>query len=70
MHIDVAAEIARLEKQIAEKQKFLQTTRAKLANEGFVSRAPQEVVQQQRDQVAELEKQIASLEANLSELKK
>ncbi len=47
--IDVSAESKRLEKQIAEKQKFLQSIQAKLANEGFVSRAPADVVQQQRD---------------------
>ncbi|MCI0458545.1 MAG: valine--tRNA ligase [Gemmataceae bacterium] len=67
--IDVAAEGARLEKQLAEKRKFLQTTEAKLANEGFVKRAPQEVVQQQQNLAADLQKQIATLEANLNELR-
>lgn len=67
--IDPAAEIARLEKQIAEKSKFLDATKAKLANEGFVARAPAEVVQQQRESVAEMEGQIAALRANLAELK-
>jgi valyl-tRNA synthetase len=68
--IDVTAESKRLEKQIAEKQKFLQGIEAKLANAGFVSRAPAEVVQQQRDQVVELQKQIETMTANLAELKK
>jgi valyl-tRNA synthetase len=67
--IDPAAEVLRLEKQIAEKSKFLEATKAKLANEGFVARAPAEVVQQQRESVTELEGQIAALKSNLAELK-
>jgi len=66
--IDVAAEIKRLEKQIAEKRKSLEGTKAKLANEKFMSGAPPEVVQQQRDQVTDTEKQIAALEENMRDL--
>jgi valyl-tRNA synthetase len=67
--IDVPAEIKRLEKQVAEKKKHLQGSEAKLQNKSFVDRAPAEVVQQQREQVEELKKQIAVMEANLSELR-
>src|SRR5262245_42836996 len=56
--IDVAAEVQRLEKQLAEKRKHLQATQAKLANKSFVERAPAEVVEQQREMVADLQKQI------------
>jgi valyl-tRNA synthetase len=66
--IDPAAETERLTKQLAEKRKFLQATQAKLANEGFVARAPAEVVQQQREQIEELISQIAAIEANIAEL--
>jgi valyl-tRNA synthetase len=66
--IDVAAEIKRLEKQLAEKRKHLQGTRAKLENPSFVGKAPAEVVQQQHDLVAELESQIKTIEENLREL--
>jgi valyl-tRNA synthetase len=66
--IDPAAETKRLQKQLAEKQKHLQGTRAKLANPNFVDKAPADVVQQQKDQVADLEKQIEVIEANLREL--
>ncbi|MCI0639868.1 MAG: valine--tRNA ligase [Gemmataceae bacterium] len=62
--IDVAAELKRLDKQIAEKKKFLQGIEAKLANANFVQSAPAEVVQQQRDKAAETKQQIAALEAN------
>ncbi|MBX7103462.1 MAG: valine--tRNA ligase [Gemmataceae bacterium] len=67
--IDPAKEVDRLTKQIAEKTKFLAATKAKLSNESFVSRAPAELVAQQREQVAVLEAQIAALSANLEELR-
>lgn len=67
--IDPAKETERLQKQIAEKKKFLQATQAKLGNEGFVARAPADVVQQQRDMVVELDGQIKAMEMNLEELR-
>ncbi|MBI1914740.1 MAG: valine--tRNA ligase [Planctomycetes bacterium] len=66
--IDVPAEIARLERQLEEKRKFLQGARAKLDNMNFINKAPAEVVQELRDRVAEVEKQIQAIEQNLHEL--
>jgi valyl-tRNA synthetase len=66
--IDREAEKARLEKQRAEKVKHLQAARAKLSNAKFVENAPAEVVQQQRDLVADLQAQIKAIEENLREL--
>ncbi|HZV07962.1 MAG TPA: valine--tRNA ligase [Gemmataceae bacterium] len=66
--IDPAAEKARLEKQLAEKVKHLQAARAKLGNANFVERAPADVVQQQRDLVADLQNQIRAIEDNLRDL--
>ena len=66
--IDAAAEAKRIEKQLADKRKQLEATNAKLANEGFVSRAPAEVIQQQRALVAELESQMRAMEENLKDL--
>ena len=67
--IDVAAETARLGKQKAEKEKALQVARGKLGNESFVSGAPANVVQQVRDQVAELESQLKIIEETLRDLR-
>ncbi|MBN9120101.1 MAG: valine--tRNA ligase [Planctomycetes bacterium] len=67
--IDVSAELKRLEKQLTDKRKSLEGTRAKLANEKFVSGAPPEVVQQQRELASDIEKQIAALEENLKDLR-
>jgi valyl-tRNA synthetase len=66
--IDVGKEIQRLEKQLAEKRKFLQGTQAKLANVNFVKNAPPEVVQQQCELVTDLQNQIQVLENNRGEL--
>jgi valyl-tRNA synthetase len=66
--IDPAAEVKRLEKQLAEKRKSLEATRAKLANPNFADKAPAEVVQQQRDLAADLEGQIRAVEENLKDL--
>jgi valyl-tRNA synthetase len=66
--IDVPKEIKRLEKQLADKRKFLQGVQAKLANLNFVKNAPPELVQQQHDQVADLQNQIQVLESNLRDL--
>jgi valyl-tRNA synthetase len=66
--IDVGAELARLTKQVGEKEKHLAATRSKLANEGFVSRAPADVVRQQRELAADLEAQIQTLHGNIASL--
>ncbi|HTU89523.1 MAG TPA: valine--tRNA ligase, partial [Gemmataceae bacterium] len=66
--IDKDAEAARLQKLLAEKIKHLQAARAKLGNANFVERAPADVVQQQRDFVADLQAQIKAIEENLKEL--
>ncbi len=66
--IDVAAEAKRIEKQLEAKRKSLEGTKAKLANEKFIASAPADVVQQQRDLLADIEKQIATMEENLKDL--
>jgi valyl-tRNA synthetase len=66
--IDPAAEVKRLEKQLADKRKQLNGTRRKLADEGFVNRAPAEVVAQQRELVTDLQKQIDSIEESIQDL--
>ncbi|MBA3482740.1 MAG: class I tRNA ligase family protein, partial [Pirellulales bacterium] len=67
--IDVDAEKIRLAKQLEQLRGFVKSMEAKLGNEAFVSRAPAEVVQQQRDSLAEKQAQIASTEAALAKLK-
>lgn len=66
--IDVDAERARLAKELDARRNFAKSIAAKLDNESFVSRAPADVVQQQRDKLAEVRGQIESLEAALAKL--
>jgi valyl-tRNA synthetase len=67
--IDTNAEIKRLEKQVADKLKHLQASRAKLDNAGFIGRAPADVVQQQRELVGDLQEQIRAMEVSIAELR-
>ncbi len=66
--IDLSQERERLQKEIDQKEKFLIGVEKKLANRNFVDRAPEAVVererQKQRDATAELQR----LRANLAEL--
>ena len=60
--IDVAAEVARVQGELKKTRGFLQGIEAKLANEGFVAKAPPQVVEQQRAKRIELTETIARLE--------
>jgi len=66
--IDVEAEKARLAKQLEQLRGHAASLEGKLANENFVSRAPAEVVQQQRDKLIEVRGQIESVQAALAKL--
>ncbi len=60
--IDVAEELSRIAIELEKNQKFLAGVEAKLSNEGFVSRAPAAVVDQQKQRKEELIVEIARLE--------
>jgi valyl-tRNA synthetase len=68
--IDVGAERKRLEKDRENIAKQITSINGKLSNKGFVDRAPAEVVRQQRDKLAELRGQLASVELALGKLGK
>jgi valyl-tRNA synthetase len=62
VQIDVAAEHARLAKEIARLQGEVVKAEAKLGNEGFVARAPAAVVEQERQRLAEFSQTLRRLE--------
>ena len=66
--IDPGAEAERLGKQRTRAQQDLAKCRQKLANENFVRNAPPEVVHTERERVAELERTVTSLTAQLERL--
>ena len=59
--VDLAAEQARLAREVEKRTADLGRVEAKLANEAFVSRAPAAVVEKQRERAAELQGAIARL---------
>jgi valyl-tRNA synthetase len=65
--IDKEAERAKLKKSLADLDKQIHPLKAKLSNEGFISRAPADVVQAQREKLAELEAQRQSIAALAAE---
>ena len=66
--IDTEAEKERLLKQKEEITGFITSSEKKLANENFVSRAKPEVVQRERDRLADLRRQLTTIESNLADL--
>jgi len=67
-HIDLAAETARLAKEIAAHAADIDRTARKLANPDFVARAPEAVVDENRDRLAEAQNAKGRLEAALARL--
>jgi len=59
--IDKEAELARLAKEIDKLEKEVQRTEGKLSNEKFIGKAPEAVVQKERDKLAETKTSLASL---------
>ena len=68
--VDVAKEMARINKELEAAKKFLNALEAKLSNEKFVSRAPEAVVAAEREKAAKHRDLIAQLEESLSAMQK
>ena len=68
--IDVVAERARLTKDLATAEKDRATAKVKLENEGFMAKAPIEVVQEIRERLAQTTADIESITAQLAALPK
>ncbi|RAK61387.1 valine--tRNA ligase [Phenylobacterium hankyongense] len=66
--IDLTAERARLSKEVATLASDIDRTAKKLANADFVARAPDEVVEENRERLAEAETAKAKLESALARL--
>ena len=67
--IDLDAELARLDKLMNQLTKQISGKEAKLNNENFVSRAPEDVVQRERDSLDELRGQQESVAGDIARLK-
>jgi valyl-tRNA synthetase len=67
--IDKDAEMARLDKEIEKLEKDIQRTAGKLNNDSFVSKAPDAVVQKERDKLADMEAASANLKQQLEKIR-
>ena len=67
--VDLEAERARLEKELDKARAQLEAQNKKLANESFVSRAPEAVVNAERERAEKAKALIANLEESLAKLK-
>lgn len=67
--IDVAAERARLEKDLITAQKDMKTAEVKLSNEGFMAKAPANVVAEIKERMAATSADIERITAQLAALK-
>ena len=66
--VDFEAEAKRLQKELAAAEEKLAFINKKLDNPGFVNKAPEKVVQQNRDEAAKLTEKIANLRSSLENL--
>lgn len=63
--LDIDAEIKRQEKQQADLTKLIAGKEKKLSNENFVSRAPADVVERERESLTQMQEQLATVEQAL-----
>ncbi|MBQ7346247.1 MAG: class I tRNA ligase family protein, partial [Oscillospiraceae bacterium] len=68
--VDVSKELERIGKELENARKFLKSLDGKLSNEKFVSRAPEAVVNAEREKAAKTADLIAQLEQSEAALKK
>ncbi len=66
--VDFEAEKKRLEKELAQAEDKLAFINKKLNNPGFVNKAPEKVVAQNREDAAKLEEKIASIKKSIEEI--
>ena len=66
--VDLAAEKKRMVQEIVQKQKSIGALQSRLANEAFVSQAPQDVIAKEKERLATLQKETSELNKVLSNL--
>jgi valyl-tRNA synthetase len=68
--VDVDKEVERITKELEAARKFLNSLESKLSNEKFVARAPEAVVNAEREKAAKTRDLIAQLEQSLEAMQK
>ena len=68
--IDVEKETARLQKEQEKLQKEIQRLNGKLSNEGFLSKAPEQVVAAEKEKLAGYQEKLKAVEGRIADLAK
>ena len=68
--VDFSAELERLEKEKKKLEGEVARVKGKLSNEGFVSKAPERVVQEEREKQAKYEDMLAKVEERLNTVRR
>jgi len=68
--IDVAAEMARIDKQLEKLGQEIARIEGKLSNQGFVAKAPAEVIDKERAKMTDLKRDMDKLNEQKSEFAK
>lgn len=68
--IDIKVEIERLTKEISRVSNLISGARARLENQNFISRAPEDVIAKEREKLQGLEENLEKLEKNLQMMQK
>ena len=58
--VDPAKESARIQKEISEKENYIRSLRGKLGNQDFVKNAPAEIVEKEKEKLADAQKVLSS----------
>ena len=66
--VDLAKERSRMEKDLKKKQGELSGLKAKLSNPGFLNKAPEQVVNAEKERCAKLEELVTKLEEQLKDM--
>ncbi|QXE00581.1 valine--tRNA ligase [Terribacillus sp. DMT04] len=67
--IDISKEIERLEKELDKWSKEVERVEKKLSNQGFISKAPEKIVEEERAKQADYEDKRARVQQRINELK-
>ena len=67
--VDFEKEIARMEKELENLQKEMNRSKGMLNNQGFIAKAPAQLVQQERDKLEAAQAKAKALENRIAELK-
>lgn len=68
--IDFEKEIERLEKELNKWKKEVELVQKKLSNQGFVSKAPQKIVDEEKQKEQDYKNKYQSVKARITELKR